>query len=112
MRENSRFECLANIRCKKENRAYSIKMVVLFQNPSEIDDFRGVFLFFGYRGAEFEIVILSISAVLVCFGGAAKCAEVRSPVLPLLTPQAADNRQLSAASRSSISGRKSLYCVS
>lgn len=32
MRENSRFECLANIRCKKENRAYSIKMVVLFQN--------------------------------------------------------------------------------
>lgn len=34
MRENSRFECLANIRCKKENRADSIKMVVLFQNPS------------------------------------------------------------------------------
>ena len=68
MRENSRFECLANIRCKKENRAYSIKKVVLFQNPSEIVDFRGVFLFFGYRGAEFEIVILNISAVLVCFG--------------------------------------------
>ena len=39
------------------------------QNPSEIIDFRGVFLFFGYCGAEFEIVILNISAVLVCFGG-------------------------------------------
>lgn len=32
MRENSRFECLANIRRKKENRAYSIKMVALFHN--------------------------------------------------------------------------------
>ena len=30
------------------------------QNPSEIDDFRGVFLFFGYRGAGGEPVILNI----------------------------------------------------
>ena len=41
MRENSRFECLANIRCKKENRAYSIKMVVLFQKtPNILKDVR------------------------------------------------------------------------
>ena len=51
MRENSRFECLANIRCKKENRAYSIKMVVLFQKLSEISDFRELFLFLVYCGA-------------------------------------------------------------
>ena len=31
------------------------------QNPSEIVDFRGVFLFFVYCGANTEIVILNIS---------------------------------------------------
>ena len=31
------------------------------QNPSEIVDFRGVFLFFVYCGADVELVILNIS---------------------------------------------------
>ena len=31
------------------------------QNPSEIVDFRGIFLFFVYCGANTEIVILNIS---------------------------------------------------
>ena len=30
------------------------------QKPSEINDFRGIFLFFGYRGASGELVILNI----------------------------------------------------
>ena len=31
------------------------------QNPSEINDFRGIFLFFVYCGANTEVVILNIS---------------------------------------------------
>ena len=31
------------------------------QNPSEIVDFRGIFLFFVYCGADVELVILNIS---------------------------------------------------
>ena len=31
------------------------------QNPSEINDFRGIFLFFVYCGADVELVILNIS---------------------------------------------------
>lgn len=54
MRENSRFECLANIRCKKENRADSIKMVVLFHLKTSLliqsdvrktSELSGVFLY-------------------------------------------------------------------
>lgn len=36
-----------------------IHKCVIFQNPSEINDFRGVFLFFVYCGADFELSFLT-----------------------------------------------------
>lgn len=45
----------------RQRKRKNISIVLSSQNPSEINDFRGIFLFFVYCGANTEVVILNIS---------------------------------------------------